>query len=216
MRRQYFNTPKYAVPINHRCFSSNTSLLVIRSFYPQTAERVDAGFKCNGVRWHAVTPTTEHKDLSKPVAMLFADPIVRFFASCRKDQISSYTIPLTLANQEKKWCSFHFWPQSRFLAENEQPIYLFKFPNDLQKFCDFIGANKQYLPEINSKKFTDEQLNFIDRDLDSIVEAYEDDFSVYNALLSSKPGILFSDLSVSLNRIDSYGSKNNYLTLLRY
>lgn len=218
MVRNYFDTPNYAIPVNFRGFSSNLCLLIIRSFYPEISKRVDESYdEFREIKWHSVVPQIKHEDLNKPVAMLFMDPVIRYFACCRKEKVSFFNSPLDLINNSKKWFSFHFWIQSRFLLDSTQPIYLFKFPEHVNQFCDFVGIDKKYLPIVNKRPLTRFQLNFLDNHLSDLVEAYEDDFKIYQELANCLPAQPFSELNINLNKAKAYYSpENNYLTLLRY
>ena len=217
MRLIYFDTPHYAVACNHKVFTSNLAMAIIGSFYPdllkRTEEAVEERKKRN--RWHGLVPTLMDEKLNKPVVLLFNDPIIKYFAACREDKISYYSLPLELANQ-KKWFSFHFWPQSRFLVPQKYPVIVFDAARDIAKLYELVGLDKNYLPvDIYSKEYREDELLFLHQELDNMVNIYQDDFSVYGAISSKYGPTEFSELNISLRQSDEYGIDGNFKTLFR-
>lgn len=217
MRLIYFDTPHYAVACNHKVFSSNVALAVIASFYPNLLQRIDEAVEARKIRnrWHGLVPNLMDGKLNKPVVLLFADPIVKYFSACREDKISYYSLPLQLA-RKKIWRSFHFWPQCRFFTQNKYPVLVFDAVRHIEKFYDIVGLDKKYLPSITNKEFLERQKMFLFNDLDELISTYEDDFSVYNAISAKSGPVEFSELNVRLNKVDSYSIDGSFTTSLVY
>jgi hypothetical protein len=215
MRLIYFDTPHYAVACNHKVFSSNIALAVIGSFYPEllqrTKEATEERKKRN--RWHGLVPTLMDDKLNKPVVLLFADPVVKFFSACREDRISYYNFPLQLA-RKKRWRSFHFWPQCRFFTQDKYPVLVFDAVRHLENFYNIVGLDKQYLPTIKNKELSNHQKAFLLNELDELIEIYEDDFSVHNAISIRQEPVEFSKLNVKLNKTESYRIDGSFITPL--
>ncbi len=217
MRLIYFDTPHYAVACNHKVFTSHLSLAIIGSFYPDLLKRVEEAVeeRKNRGRWHGLTPMLMDGKLNKPVALLFADPIVKYFAACKEDKISYYSFPLKLA-RKKIWRSFHFWPQCRFFTQDKYPVMVFDAVRDIKSFYDIVGLDKKYFPSVTPRDFSEQQKLFLFNELDELIEIYEDDFSVYNALSVKSGPVEFLELNVKLTKPETYSIDSPFKTSLAY
>jgi predicted Zn-ribbon and HTH transcriptional regulator len=111
----------------------------------------------------------------QPVALLIGNPITRFFAACHEDGIE-YAEAINVLSKGG-FPSFHFFPQSRFLVLNQQPIYLWKSTDHLEHFWDALGLDN---PPQTYEKEVD---NF---NIDKLMEIYADDFKLYESIKSPK------------------------------
>ncbi len=107
----------------------------------------------------------------KPIALLIGNPITKFIAACHEDGLEIENA-LELV-EAKEFPSFHFFPQSRFIAFSRQEVYLWKAPDHIEHFWKTLGIGEP-------PKFYDKKIDF--PHFAKLREIYKDDFELYNSI----------------------------------
>ncbi len=159
-RFSYCNFNGYDIAYNWKSFSTQIVETIWR-IKNKTEPPMRPHFIINGYK----------KVPTHPVALLVSDPVVRFIAACHEDGIEPEEALLSV--KEKKFPSFHFFPQSRFLSFGNQEIHLWRAKEHIQHFWDTIGLG--VLPQIYTKKI---EFNGIEE----LRDLYSDDFALYESI----------------------------------
>ena len=87
------------------------------------------------------------KSPNKKVALLVADPIKKFYAACREDKITpQMALEILKANSKiapfPSFPSFHFFPQSRYFLNHNEPVYAWRAPDHIGEFWEEMSLGE--------------------------------------------------------------------------
>lgn len=162
----YYITPNSYIAQNHCVASSAVGKGIASAYYPKLI--ADGG----DMRWRFIVPQTMKPD--NTVLVLFRDPVDRFLSAIAQNKISIEEGIYGLSDQLSR--DPHFTLQSQFLKTG-QPNRIYKFPDQLDKFCADAGLSplEKINPHPNKLIPTDEQIAIIRKH-------YAEDVSIFEAL----------------------------------
>ena len=141
------------------------------------AERVSE--KTVSTRQQFILPTRTSPN--SKVAILVANPITKFYAACREDKIAP-AMALRILKANSKFApfpafpSFHFFPQSRYLLNHDQPIYGWRAPDHIKDFWEEMNLGE--LPVIYDR------FEECSVEVSEIRKIYQQDFDLWEQITS--------------------------------
>ena len=150
------------------------------------AERVSE--KSSSTRQQFILPIQTKPNTQ--VALLVANPITKFYAACREDKIAP-EVALQILKANNKFApfpafpSFHFFPQSRYLLNHDQPIYGWRAPDHIKDFWEEMGFAGPPNIYNKSQESSVQELE--------IRKIYQQDFDLWEQITSPKKLIVPSE-----------------------
>ena len=144
--------------------------------------------KRNSARQQFILPSQTKPNTQ--VALLVANPITKFYAACREDKIAP-EVALQILKANNKFApfpafpSFHFFPQSRYLLNHDQPIYGWRAPDHIKDFWEEMGFAGPPNIYNKSQESSVQELE--------IRKIYQQDFDLWEQITSPKKLIVPSE-----------------------
>jgi len=143
------------------------------------AERV-SGENCT-TRQQFTLPT-QTKPNTK-VGLLVGNPITKFYAACREDKIDPEVALRIIKSSSThspfhSFPSFHFFPQSRYLLNHDEPVYGWRAPDHVGEFWEEMALGEP--PDIYNRS---EEYSIEESEIRKI---YQQDFDLWEQITSPK------------------------------
>lgn len=199
----YFETPNYCIPYIGKVASTTTARVIVETFYPELIDFVknNAGFPNENWDdtpiWQLACPKTLNP--TKPIVSLMRDPVLRFKSAIVQTGIVDPSQAIQAIRNNQLWQfphlsdahtlkdNPHFKPQSSWFINQ---VNLFKFPDHLNDFFNFIGITSS-IPNLNQSNVT---LNLPNNILNLVELFYSKDISIYNNIVS--PNTIYNPLNI--------------------
>ena len=160
----------YSVAQNFKVLSSEVARAVFRLRDPSITVRRPQFF------------VAKEESPSDPVALLVGAPMVKFLAACREDKISPANALKRL--QAGDFPSFHFLPQSRYLYDHKQPVYLWKSPDHIVEFWSALELGDP--PQPRARELSSDERAFIEAHGAEVIGFYKEDVELHNSIMAPR------------------------------
>jgi len=175
MRTQYIKSGSKYFALNFKAASSSIIRAIISSHYPEIEDKLvncstyPDGRTADNSRLHGIIPKTD--DPNGEVVLIVRDPIERFRSACAETR---KTPDEALSEQGQK--NIHFWPTSRFLAND---CRLYRFESDLAEAAAALGLS---LPLPNIINPNGEKPDLTAEQLLQVQTIYAEDIALYESI----------------------------------
>lgn len=187
----YFETPNYCVPFIGKVASTTTARVIVETFYPEQIDYVKYNSGDNWEDtpiWQVACPKTTNP--TKPIACLIRNPIDRFKSAIVQSNIQNVDLAISKIRNNELWqfehlsdahllkLNPHFRIQSDWI--NGYESHLFKFPDHINEFFQFIGITVD-IPNLNNSGIN---IQLSQQVTNLVTNYYSEDLTLFNSIIS--------------------------------